>query len=203
MSACTSDPDSDETTTPPDADSGGSEAEPADPSSSSGGAAPDESSSGGAESSSGGAQGSSDGADSSGGADGGVQVSDEWIARIEGTWVGPVDPTPIGAIKGFPLDFTWQGDGSLHAFSGDDTAAFDFRFRKQDREWVFDEEGQFKGLTQNQTLHATAIEGDTVTFEVVEMPGYLAVDITVDDERFVMDVAVFGREHAAFDLARQ
>lgn len=157
----------------------------------------------GAADSTGGAGSSSGGATTTDDAPSVVDVDDAWIARIEGAWLGPVDPTPMGPIPRFPLVFEAETDGSLHAFSGDDGMSFEFRFRRDGGHWVLDETGKLGPLEQSATLHPTALDGDTVHFETLDRPGYLAVDVTVHAAAFVMEVAVRGEPHAVFDLKRQ
>lgn len=133
-----------------------------------------------------------------------LALDEAWLGRLEGLWVGPVDPTPFGPIPEFPLDFAWEGDGSLHARTDNPAGGhFDFRFHQQDGVWVLTEEGELPhGVVQRWTLHPVAQEGDLVRFTVTEMPGYLEMDVVVNDAQLVMDVRVGGTQHVLFTLAR-
>lgn len=134
-----------------------------------------------------------------------IEIPRAWVERLEGSWSGPVDPTPIGAIQFFPLDFSWDVDGSLHAFTefpGGD-GSFDFRFRAEEGTWVFFEEGQLPGgMVQAYPLHPIDLEGDAVTWVFLEDPALLEVVTTVSDASFLMDVRVRESHHATFMLGR-
>ncbi|MEM7154133.1 MAG: hypothetical protein AAF799_14885 [Myxococcota bacterium] len=146
------------------------------------------------------------GADSTGGNNDNepIELSTEWLDQVAGAWLGPVEDTPIGLIPQFFLEFAWEADGSLHAFVDDGKgSSFDFRFLQEDGQWVFFEEGTLPGgLVQAHTLHPVWQEGSRVRFVTLPMPGYLVVEIDVDDQNFEMDVSVLGNDHAVFDLER-
>ncbi len=136
--------------------------------------------------------------------DGPIDVDLAWLDAIEGQWLGGVDPTPIGPIPQFGLDFAWEGDGSLHTYvENGEGASFDFRFVDNGDHWVFYEEGTLPGgLAQSYELHPVQLEGNRVRWVFPDAPDYLSVEIEVDEDRFQMDVSVLGRSHAAFDLTR-
>lgn len=134
-----------------------------------------------------------------------IALQPDWLQGMEGAWLGPVRASPQGPIPQFFLDFVWEDDGSLHAaVDNGEGFGFDFRFvEDEDGQWIFVEQGTLPGgLTQTYTLHPVEQDGARVRFDYLAMPGFLAVEIDLADERFVMDVAVLGSEHAAFDLAR-
>lgn len=129
------------------------------------------------------------------------------LEAIEGSWSGPVDPSPTGPIPFFPLNFAWEQDGSLHArtdFPGSD-GYFDFRFVEvEDDRWQLIEEGKLPGgLVQTYTLDPVSQEGDITRWVYLEDPEYLAVDLTVTADTLVLDSWVRGEVHATFDLSRE
>ncbi len=133
-----------------------------------------------------------------------IQLEAEWLDALAGPWLGPVTDTPGGDIPQFFMEFAWESDGSLHTFVDDGAGAtFDFTFAQEDDQWVFVESGTLPGgLTQTYTLHPVEQTGTRVRFEYLAAPNFLAVEIDLAQERFVMDVELMGNKHAAFDLGR-
>ena len=131
-----------------------------------------------------------------------IILDQAWVDALAGSWSGPVDPTPVGPVAFFPLDFAWDDDGSLHAHTDNpDGGYFDFRLLEQDGTWIFREEGQLPGgFTQSYDLHPIERDGNQVRFVTLEAPTFLVVDIEVSNVQLSILVAIAGNEHAAFEL---
>lgn len=132
-----------------------------------------------------------------------VAVSDEQIARFEGTWLGDDNPSPFGPIS-FALDFRWDEDGSLHARSAMSQKTWvDLRLRKADGGWVMEESASLAGLgVQEYALHPVRAAGDTLEWAYLENPGFLTVRSAVSTEQLYMLVLLRGERHVEFRLPR-
>jgi len=133
-----------------------------------------------------------------------IELDDAWVSALEGRWSGSIDPTPIGEIPQFPMNFEWQDDGSLFTHSQQGDFYVDFRFRKDaEARWVLDEEAQIDvDNVQGYTLAPIAQDDDAVTFSVIEAEGYLLVDWRPEADTLVVEVTLGGEQHVVFDMAR-
>ncbi len=139
--------------------------------------------------------------------DGGIEpiaVEMAWFDLLAGPWSGPVDPTPVGPIPTFPMDYQWQMDGSLHSNSDDGQGSvFEFTFTPEGETWTLLETGQLPGdFFQSYTLHPVEREGNRITWVYLDSPEFLSLDIDVDESSMEMSVAVMGQPHAVFSMMR-
>lgn len=133
-----------------------------------------------------------------------ITVPDAWVDQLEGLWVGPIDPTPLGPIPEFAMDFERQADGSLRSVTdGGDGTSFEFHFQKDaDGGWTVYERGELSPTqVQSHTLHPIAQSGDTITWALLTDPSYLSVDITPGADALVMEVTVLSMAHVDMNLA--
>ena len=133
-----------------------------------------------------------------------IDLDRAWVERVAGPWLGPVTGTPMGDLPQFFLDFAWNDDDALVAVA-DNGKGFrlEFTFSERGGQWIFTELGELPGgLVQTYDLHPVEREGDRVRFEVLEQPGYLAVEIEPSDTAFEMVVQVRGNGHGTFSMAR-
>jgi hypothetical protein len=143
-------------------------------------------------------------APSSGAAPTVVPVSDEQIARFEGTWLGHDNPSPFGPIP-FAMDFRWEEDGSLHSHSAMSQETWvDLRLRKDDNDlWVMDESASLAGMgVQEYTLHPVRAAGDTLEWAYLKSPWFLTLRTAVGPDELYMLVLLRGDEHVEFRLPR-
>ncbi len=132
-----------------------------------------------------------------------VPVSDEQIARFEGTWLGDDNPTPFGPIS-FAMDFQWEEDGSLHSHSAMSQETWvDLHFRKLEHGWVLDESASLAGMgVQEYRLHPVRAAGDTLDWAYLKSPWYLTVRTVVSADHLYMLVLLRDERHVEFHLPR-
>jgi tetratricopeptide (TPR) repeat protein len=133
----------------------------------------------------------------------GVSVSDEQIARFEGTWLGHDNPSPFGPMS-FAMDFRWEEDGSLHSHSAMSRKTWvDLRFRKLDGGWVMEESASLANMgVQEYTLHPVRAAGDTLEWAYRENPWFLSVRTALDVDELYMLVLLRDEVHVEFRLPR-
>jgi hypothetical protein len=134
-----------------------------------------------------------------------LRLADEQIARFQGAWSGPDNPTPLGNIP-FAFVFDREEDGSLHAHSAMSRETWvDLRFHRDEAgAWVLTESASLAGLgVQRYTLHPVAAAGDTLEFVHLPRPDYLRLRAAAGPEELFLVVYLRGAEHVRFRLARQ
>ncbi len=142
-----------------------------------------------------------------GGTDATPTEVDALIASLEGGWIGEATETPMGNM-GFATLFEWQPDGSLHSRSSLNGETYiDLRFSKNEEGiWILTEEAGMEGLgVQSYSLRPVGQVGEEGLHRWVyaERPGFLSVDVGVDDESMRLDVRLRGEPHVAFRLDKQ
>ena len=127
-----------------------------------------------------------------------------WLAKVEGFYTSPKNPTPFGVIP-FAMDMIREADGAVHGRSwGDSQTYFDFKFWLNEKgELLFQETGALPGgFVQSHTLEVVKAEGETLTFETKKSPGVLVARVTADGNRLHVNTIVRGRPHADLDMQR-
>ncbi len=133
-----------------------------------------------------------------------VQVPDAMVARFAGAWAGGDTPTPFGHID-FALDFVWQDDGSLRAFTPLSRETWvELRFQKDaGGTWLLHESASLAGLgVQGYTMHPVRLAADTLHYAYMKDPKFLSCEMAVTDRGLYMAVIVREEEHVRFLLAR-
>lgn len=132
-----------------------------------------------------------------------IALERDWVAGLEGAWLGPVAGTPLGDLPQFYWEFAWTQDDALLGIADSGMGfRFEFEFAQDDGQWTLLETGTLPGgMTQSSELHPVSREGDLVRFEVLDQPGYLQVDILPEEGSFEMAVFVRGAAHGSFALS--
>lgn len=132
-----------------------------------------------------------------------IALDQAWVDTVQGPWLGPVHGTPMGDLPQFFLDFVWNDDALVAVTDNGMGFRIELSFAQTDGQWTLTETGTLPGnFTQSYELHPVAREGDRVTFEVLDRPGYLRVDVEPTASAFEMVVLLRGEGHGTFELAR-
>lgn len=136
----------------------------------------------------------------------GIHEIDRLVTALEGGWTGTDNDTPFGKMP-FAALFEWQEDGSLYSHSPLNRDTWiDLRFaRDADGRWILHQAASMEGLGTQR--HSLAPSGERTAdglqrFVYEPDPGFLTIDLGVEDELLKMDVALRGKPHVAFRLAR-
>lgn len=134
-----------------------------------------------------------------------IVVTDDWVASLEGFWLGPADPTPDGEIPTFPMEFIPQQDGSMFSTTeaGPDGDHIDLHFRKDEGGWTLYEEATLSGVTQSYTTHPLEQVDQTVTWATLDDPDFLSIAVTPAADTLDITVTLRGATHVVFDLDRR
>lgn len=129
---------------------------------------------------------------------------DAFIASLEGGWASEDNLTPFGKMP-FATLFERQEDGSLYSRSSLNSQTYiDLRFSKDDAgRWILTEETAMEGMG-SQSYSLVPVDGDSAThrWTVEERPGFLTIDVGLEGETMLMEVALRGEEHVRFALDR-
>ena len=134
-----------------------------------------------------------------------IAVEDDWVASLEGFWLGPADPTPDGRIPTFPMEFIVQEDGSMLSSTdaGDEGDHIDLHFRQDDSGWTLYEEATLSGVTQSYTTHPVEQADQTISWVTLDDPDFLRIDVTPAADTLDITVTLRGATHVVFDLDRR
>ena len=108
--------------------------------------------------------------------------------------------TPFGAMP-FAVLFERQDDGSLYSRSSLNSQTYiDLRFAKdKEGRWVLTEEAAMEGMgSQSYSLMPAGGNGSTHRWTYEERPGFLTIDVGLEDETLLMAVTLRGEKHVRF-----
>lgn len=139
-------------------------------------------------------------------------VDDEWIARLEGRWVGEMRDGPFGDYDDFEMTFGWNGEGDMEAnIVLSSKSTMDFRFEKVDGVWELREGVAVPNGGSHSNKRMTQLERDGDRVRWVwddEAPEDAWVDITVTADTQLWDVQTRscghapGERHAIIEVTR-
>ena len=129
---------------------------------------------------------------------------DAFVASLEGGWAGEDNMTPFGAMP-FAVLFERDQDGSLSSRSSLNSQTYiDLRFSKDESgRWILTEEAKMEDMgAQSYSLVPVESDGPTYRWTYEERPGFLTIDMGLEDETMMMAVTLRGRDHVRFALDR-
>jgi hypothetical protein len=129
---------------------------------------------------------------------------DAFVASLEGGWSGENNTTPFGAMP-FAVLFERTDDGSLYSRSSLNSETYiELELSKDEAgRWILHEGAAMEGMGSHRySLVPADGAGDMHRWIYEKRPGFLTIDIGLEDDTMLMEVALRGNDHIRFELDR-